>query len=92
MMPGNDPMTKKSRELYIGNLPDGVPEAQLMSFLNAALLQVSKSHASDCRNHCSDNVVEMAGHCFVSRSLQHSSHCQTDTPATPPHRQQLHFP
>lgn len=32
-------MTKKSRELYIGNLPDGVPEAQLMSFLNAALLQ-----------------------------------------------------
>ena len=40
MMPGNDPMTKKSRELYIGNLPDNVPEQQLMSFLNAALLQV----------------------------------------------------
>lgn len=41
MMTGgaNDPMTKKARELYIGNLPDGVPEAQLMSFLNAALLQ-----------------------------------------------------
>lgn len=39
MTMGNDPMTKKSRELYIGNLPDGVPEAQLMSFLNAALLQ-----------------------------------------------------
>lgn len=34
-----DPMTKKSRELYIGNLPEGVPEGQLMSFLNAALLQ-----------------------------------------------------
>lgn len=38
---GNDPMTKKSRELYIGNLPDGVPEAQLQSFLNAALLQAA---------------------------------------------------
>jgi len=29
----------KSRELYIGNLPEGVPEAQLASFLNAAILQ-----------------------------------------------------
>jgi len=29
----------KSRELYIGNLPDGVPEPQLASFLNAAILQ-----------------------------------------------------
>ena len=42
----NDPMTKKSRELYIGNLPEGVPEAQLMSFLNAALLQVSRTYRS----------------------------------------------
>ena len=46
MMPGNDPMTKKSRELYIGNLPDNVPEQQLMSFLNAALLQVPNPHPS----------------------------------------------
>jgi splicing factor U2AF subunit len=29
----------KARELYIGNLPDGVPEPQLASFLNAAILQ-----------------------------------------------------
>ena len=44
MMGGNnqDPMTKKSRELYIGNLPENVPEQQLMSFLNAALLQVTR--------------------------------------------------
>jgi splicing factor U2AF subunit len=46
MMPamgGNDPMTKKARELYIGNLPDGVPEAQLMAFLNAALCQAGQN-------------------------------------------------
>jgi len=34
-----NPTSIKARELYIGNLPEGVPEAQLMSFLNAALLQ-----------------------------------------------------
>ena len=53
MMGGNnqDPMTKKSRELYIGNLPENVPEQQLMSFLNAALLQVIQQTFTDEHKH-----------------------------------------
>lgn len=41
----NDPMTKKARELYVGNLPDGAQEANLMSFLNAALIQAGLLHS-----------------------------------------------
>eukprot|EP00658_Telonema_sp_P-2_P019594 TRINITY_DN17732_c0_g2_i1.p1 TRINITY_DN17732_c0_g2~~TRINITY_DN17732_c0_g2_i1.p1 ORF type:complete len:377 (-),score=65.42 TRINITY_DN17732_c0_g2_i1:464-1594(-) len=35
----NDPAAKKARELYVGNLPDGVTESSLKQFLNAALAQ-----------------------------------------------------
>jgi len=41
----NDPMTKKARELYVGNLPDGAQEPNLMSFLNAALIQAELTRA-----------------------------------------------